>query len=97
MEAETEILPENFPNFQASGLDIQVEQGSELEREIKGPNGTIFTGFYKNTQHLPDNENKAKFHESRCLRFSIKSLYKHRNASTTNSEGMYKTLDQIYR
>ena len=78
-------------------MDTQDRRESAQERGMKSPEGDIFTGFYKNTQHLPDNENKAKFHESRCLRFSIKSLYKHRNASTTNSEGMYKTLDQIYR
>ena len=61
MESEAANLPENFPNFQEIGMDTQGERWSAPERRIKGPGGSICTGFYKNFQQLSYDYKKAVF------------------------------------
>jgi flagellar hook-length control protein FliK len=59
MAAEAASLPNHAPNCQASGVDRHTTVGSAPTSGIKGANGDIFTGFYKNFQSLSDDEKQA--------------------------------------
>jgi hypothetical protein len=52
MAAKAGSLPDHAPNRQASGVDRHPTPGSAPTSEIKGTNGDIFTGFYRNFQSL---------------------------------------------
>ena len=97
MAAEAPNLPENVPNCQASGLESQDGRGSAPECGIKLPDGETFTIFYKNLQNISDDDKQAIFYERKRLNILRKSLSKHRNASTINSEEKEKTIDQTHR
>jgi hypothetical protein len=60
MAAEAASLPDHAPNRQASGVDRHPASGSAPTSGIKGANGDIFTGFYKNFQSLSDDENLTR-------------------------------------
>ncbi len=67
MAAEAASLPDHAPNRQASGVDRHPTPGSAPASGIKGLNGEIFTGFYKNFQSLSDDEKQAIFEEQKRL------------------------------
>jgi hypothetical protein len=68
MSAEASSLPEHVPNRQASGVgSSQGSQGSAPESGVKGPDGVIFTGFYKNFNRLSDEDKQAIFDERKRL------------------------------
>jgi hypothetical protein len=72
MAAEAASLPDHAPNHQASGVDRQPTPGSAPTSGIKGANGDIFTGFYKNFQSLSDDEKQAIFDERKRLNINPK-------------------------
>ena len=67
MVAEAASLPDHAPNRQASGVDRHPAPGSAPTSGIKGANGDIITGFYKNSQSLSDDEKQAIFEERKRL------------------------------
>jgi hypothetical protein len=70
--AEAASLPDHAPNRQASGMDRHPAPGSLPTSGIKGANGDIFTGFYKNFQSLSDDEKQAIFDERKRLNINPK-------------------------
>jgi hypothetical protein len=70
--AEAASLPDHAPNRQASGVDRHPTPGSAPTSGIKGANGDIFTGFYKNFQSLSDDEKQAIFDERKRLNINPK-------------------------
>ena len=68
MSAEAASLPEHVPNRQASGIgSSQGGHGSAPESGVKGPDGVIFTGFYKNFNRLSDEDRQAILDERKRL------------------------------
>jgi hypothetical protein len=67
MAAEAASLLDYAPNCQASGIDRHLKPGSVSASGIKGTNGDIFPGSYKNFQSLFDNEKQALFDERKRL------------------------------
>jgi hypothetical protein len=74
MAAEAASLSDHAPNRQASGVDRHPAPGSVPTGRIKGANGDIFTGFYKNFQSLYDDEKQAIFHERKRLNINPKKF-----------------------
>jgi hypothetical protein len=72
MAAKAASLLDHAPNRQASGVDRHPTSGSAPTSGIKGPNGDIFTGFYKNFQSLSDDEKQAIFDERKHLNINPK-------------------------
>jgi hypothetical protein len=72
MVAKAASLPDHAPNRQASGVGRHPMPGSAPPSGIKGPNGDIFTGFYKNFQSLSDDEKQAIFDERKRLNINPK-------------------------
>jgi hypothetical protein len=72
MAAEAASLPDHAPNRQASGVDRHPASGSAPTSGIKGANGDIFTGFYKNVQSLSDDEKQAIFDQRTRLNINPK-------------------------
>ena len=97
MVDEADNLPGNLPNNQASRVNTQGGWGSTLDREIKGPDRAIFTGFYKKFQQISYYDKQAVFDERKCLNIPRKILYKSRNAGATTSEVKEKNIDQMHR
>ena len=52
MADEAANLPETFPKHQSTGVDTQGGRGSAPERGIKVTDISMFTGLYKNFEHL---------------------------------------------
>ena len=97
MVDEADNLPGNLPNNQASRVNTQGGWGSTLDREIKGPDRSIFTGFYKKFQQISYYYKQAVFDERKCLNIPRKILHKSRNAGATTSEVKEKNIDQMHR
>jgi hypothetical protein len=72
MAAEAASLPDHAPTRQASGVDRHPTPGSAPNSGIKGANGDIFTGCYKNFQSLSDDEKQAIFDERKRLNINPK-------------------------
>jgi hypothetical protein len=70
--AEAASLPDHAPNRQASGVDRHLTPGSAPTSGIKGANGDIFTGLYKNFQSLSNDEKQAIFDERKRLNINPK-------------------------
>jgi hypothetical protein len=97
--AEAANLPEHVPNRQASSLDSRGGHGgSAPESGIKGPDGVIFTGFYKNFQQLSDEDKQAIFDERKRLNIVPKrSRGSSRPCSTSSVKSKKKTLAKMTR
>jgi hypothetical protein len=67
MAAKAASLPDHAPNRQASGVERHPTPGSAPASGIKGSNGEIFAGFYKNFQSLSADEKQAIFQERKRL------------------------------
>jgi hypothetical protein len=72
MAAEAASLLGHAPNRQASGVDRHLTPGSAPPSGIKGANGDIFAGLYKNFQSLSDDEKQAIFDERKRLNINPK-------------------------
>ena len=85
MTVEASNLSENFPSCQASGLETQGKRGSAPDCGIMVLCGSIFTGFYKNFQHLSGDDIQAIFYERKRFKSPRKSCSERINAGATNS------------
>jgi hypothetical protein len=93
MAAEAATLPDHAPNRQASGVDRHPTPGSAPTSGIKGANGDIFTGFYKNFQSLSDDEKQAIFDERKRLNINPKkSRGKHSKKGQTSAIKINKKI-----
>jgi hypothetical protein len=92
-------LPGHAPNRQVSGVDRHPTPGSALTSGIKGQNGDIFTGFYKNFQSLSNNEKQAIFDERKRLNINPKkSSGGHSRKGQKNAIKLHKkTLSKMTR
>jgi hypothetical protein len=72
MAAEAASLPDHVPNRQASGVGSQGTPNAAPPTGIKGSNGEIFTGFYKNFQSLSEDDKQAIFNERKRLNITPK-------------------------
>ncbi len=99
MAAEAASLPDHAPNRQASGVDRHPTPGSAPNSGIKGANGDIFTGFYKNFQSLSDDEKQAIFDERKRLNINPKkSCGNHSKKGQTSAIKVNKkTLSKMTR
>jgi hypothetical protein len=99
MAAETASPPDHAPNRQASGVDRHPVIGSAPTSGIKGANRDIFTGFYKNSQSLSDDEKEAIFDERKRLNINPKkSRGGHSKKGQTNDIKVNKkTLSKMTR
>jgi hypothetical protein len=99
MAAEAASLPDHAPNRQASGVDRHPASGSAPTSGIKGANGDIFTGFYKNFQSLSDYEKQATFDERKRLNINPKkSCGNHSKKGQTSAIKVNKkTLSKMTR
>jgi hypothetical protein len=71
--SEAASLPDHHaPNRHVSGVDRHPASGSAPTSGIKGANGDIVTGFYKNFQSLSDDEKQAIFDERKRLNINPK-------------------------
>jgi hypothetical protein len=99
MAAEAASLPDHAHNRQASGLDRHPTPGSAPASGIKGANGDIFTGFYKNFQSLSDDEKQAIFDERKRLNINPKKNRGNhsRKGQTSAIKVNKKTLSKMTR
>ena len=85
MSAEAAALPDHTPNRNTSGVDSQGKQDAAPVSGVKGANGEIFTGFYKNFQSLSDDDKQAIFDERKRLNITPKKSRGGRPKARTSS------------
>jgi hypothetical protein len=93
---EAASLPEFNPNRQASAVD---SRSGVPESGIRGPDGVIFTGFYKNFQQLSENDKQAIYDERKRLNIVPKKSRSERTKKRTTSaiKSKKKTLVMMNR
>jgi hypothetical protein len=94
LAAEAASLPDYVPNRQASGLDSHGGKGSSPESGVKGPDGTIFTGYYKNWNSISDDDKHAVYEERKRLGVVPK---KARRSKPSSIKTKKKTLAKMTR
>ena len=86
MSVESDNLSEHFTNLQSSGLEKQNGWGSAPGISMKGQDGAIFTEFYNEFQHLPNDKNHDIFDKRKQLKTPSKIISNRINESAYNSD-----------
>jgi hypothetical protein len=95
LSAEAAKLPDHVPNQrQASGVEAKYGTGSAPTSGVKGPDGTIFIGFYPNWAALTKADKSLVYDERQRLNGKSKQTTRRKPASVKSNK---KTLANLKR